>query len=130
MTCRQDIVINCETTSFMVDYLKVGNELLPRERIKRVNISQIEQNIVTVYTDDGTFEALGFDAVELVLALKPSALEGRRIKWRSGAWNFHNFMHALMPIMIWFGYKKQAIRLHDWSTPRMRDLKSPFDPGK
>lgn len=101
--------------------LKAGNVLIPMSRVRRIDISEIEAEHLVLITDDGEYTALGFDAIEIVMLVKPSALEGRRLKWNKGAWALHNVLyHPLMQILVWMGFKKEAIRLHDWSTPRPR----------
>ena len=101
--------------------VKAGPNLIPIERIKRVDLEHIEAQRVIVFTDDGEYEALGFDAIEIVMQLKPSALEGKRLKWRKGAWRFHNwFGHPLMDLLAMLGFKRAAIRWHDYTTPRPR----------
>lgn len=101
--------------------IKAGNDLIPIERIKRVYIGDVEQQMVEIYTDDELFIAHGFDAIEAVMLLKPSALEGRRLKWKKGAWAFHNLVgHPVMQVLAWFGFYRQAIRVHDWTTPAPR----------
>lgn len=104
--------------------LKVGNLLIPIGQVRHVSIDRIEQQIATVETLDGkVHDAMGFDAIEIVMQLKPSAIEGRRLKWRKGAWRFHNWVgHPLMDLLAMMGYKKAAIRWHDHTTPRSRDI--------
>lgn len=102
--------------------LKAGNHLIPLHCVAWVDIESIESQIAYIGCLDGTrYTVEGFDAIEVVMQLKPSALEGRRLKWRKNAWAFHNLVaHPLMQIMVWLGYKKAAIRLHDGTTPRPR----------
>lgn len=102
--------------------IKAGNFLIPAGRVRSINIERIEEQIVVVERDDGIKHiAEGFDAIEIVMQMKPSALEGRRLKWQRGAWAFHNFVaHPAMQILVWLGRKKAAIRLHDRTTPRPR----------
>jgi hypothetical protein len=101
--------------------VKAGNNLIPVERIKRIDISDVENEVVVLYCDDGKYVAEGFDAIEAVMVLKPSALEGRRLRWRKGAWAFHNIVgHPVMQILAWFGFGRAAVRFHDRTTPRPR----------
>lgn len=103
------------------EWIKAGEDLIPVARVRSVDVSRIEHEIVLVRTDDGEFEARGFDAIEIVMALKPSAVEGRRLRWRKNAWAFHNFIgHPVVQILAWMGFKKAAIRFHDWTTPTPR----------
>jgi len=103
--------------------LKAGDDLIPYWKIVRVDITGVEDDVVVIHTEDGTYYALGFDAVEAVMCLRPSALEGRRFRWRSGAWALHNTVgHTGTQILAWLGYKRAAVRFHDWTTPKARDL--------
>lgn len=105
--------------------IKAGNFLIPVSRVRAVNIERIEEQIVSVERDDGkVFLAEGFDAIDIVLQLKPSALEGRRLRWRAGAWAWHNTAgHFGLQVLVWLGLKKAGIRWHDYTTPRRRDLR-------
>jgi len=102
--------------------LKAGNDLIPFHQVKNVALSRVEEQIVTIERHDGRmFEAHGFDAIEIVMQLKASALEGRRLKWKPGAWALHNIAgHLGLQLLVWLGYKKAGIRWHDYTTPRPR----------
>ena len=105
--------------------LKAGDQLVPFRLIKRIDISSIEKAEVEIFTDSETFKAYGFDAIEAVMLFKPSALEGRRLKWKKGAWAVHNIIgHPLMQILAWLGMGKLAVKLHDVTTPSPRDFKA------
>ena len=105
--------------------IKAGEKLIPLENVDYVTIDDIESEHAVVVTKSGEcFSARGFDAIEAVMALKPSALEGRRLKWHKHAWAFHNMVgHPVMQIMVWLGFKKAAIRFHDYTTPTPRAFK-------
>lgn len=102
--------------------LKAGNSLIPFHRVREVRIENIEREIAIIIDVDGDHHtAEGFDAIEAVMALKPSSLEGRRLKWNKNAWIVHNFFgHPLMQLLALFGFKRWAIWLHDVTTPRPR----------
>lgn len=102
--------------------LKAGNSLIPFEHVLEVNIEDIEHEIVRIATKGGViYTAEGFDAIEAVMAIKPSALEGRRLRWRKNAWIIHNVIgHPLMQLLALLGFKRRAIWLHDVTTPRPR----------
>jgi hypothetical protein len=99
--------------------LKAGDQLIPLHHIKRIDIGSIEHAEVDIVTNDGeTFKAMGFDAIEAIWAFKPSAVEGRRLKWKKGAWAFHNIVgHPLMQFLAWVGLTRLAVVLHDATTP-------------
>lgn len=102
--------------------LKAGDHLLPFADVARIDIHDIIQEEADIVMKSGdVYRASGFDAIEAVMAIKPSALEGRRLKWHKHAWAFHNMIgHPMMQIMAWVGLKKTAIWFHDWTTPRPR----------
>lgn len=105
-------------------FIKAQSKLIPVDQISLVDIDQIEQGLVVVKTSEGVFECHGFDAIEAVMLLKPSALEGKRFKWKKNAWAFHNLVaHPIVQILAWLGFKKQAVQFHDYTTPKPRDFK-------
>lgn len=105
--------------------LKAQNDLIPINEVRRVDIARLEQGEVDIHTFEGiTYTALGFDAIEAVWVMKPSALEGRRLKWKKGAWAFHNVVaHPLVQVLAWFGMTRRAVWLHDITTPKPRGFK-------
>jgi hypothetical protein len=105
--------------------LKAGDTLIPFGDILRVDIPDIEREVAILHTRQGIFVAEGFDAIEAVMTLKPSALEGKRLKWNRHAWSLHNMIgHPVMQIMAWLGFGRAAVSFHDWTTPRPRSTGS------
>lgn len=105
--------------------LKAGDHLIPLDNIQHVVIGSIEQAEVEIVTHAGvSYTALGFDALEAVMIFKPSALEGRRLRWKKGAWAFHNiFGHPVMQFLAWIGLGRLAVKLHDATTPTPRGFR-------
>ena len=106
-------------------FVTLHDSLIPVDNITHVDISDLDNDHVVVVTHHGEYHAYGFDAIEVVLAVKPSAVEGRRnIRFKKGAWAFHNIVgHPLMQILVWIGFTKAAISVHDLTTPTARQLK-------
>ena len=106
-------------------FIKAGETLIPIARIEEVRIPEIEAGVVDVVHSGGRVsQSRGFDAIETVMALKPGALEGRRLRWKSGAWAAHNLLaHPTLQILAWFGFKRAAVALHDATTPMPRDFR-------
>jgi hypothetical protein len=106
--------------------LKAQDDLIPLYSIQRIDIERLENGEVDIITYDGTTHtARGFDAIEAVWAIKPSAMEGRRLKWKKGAWAFHNLVaHPLMQLLAWCGMTRRAIWLHDVTTPYPQGFKT------
>jgi hypothetical protein len=66
-------------------------------------------------------EARGFDALEAVMALKPSALEGLRLHWNKNAWAVHNLVgHPVMQLLAFARCYKAAMWVHDATVPMPR----------
>lgn len=110
--------------------LKAGDQLLPFVDVARADMSELEQGLLVIHMRNGeTYEAHGFDALEAVMALKPSAVEGLRLRWRPHAWAFHNTVaHPVLQVLAWCGFKRAAVRFHDWTTPAPRGFKPPRTP--
>lgn len=105
--------------------VKAGDVIIPIVWVDHITIDTIEQGYITIVTYEGKeYKSYGFDAIETVMVFKPSALEGRRLKWKKNAWAFHNFFgHPIVQILAWVGLKRQAVRFHDWTTPTPRGFK-------
>lgn len=100
-------------------HIKAGSFLIRPEDVKELDLFYIEKGWVTLKTDKDCYIISGLDAIEAVMLLKPSALEGKRMRWQRNAWAFHNFVaHPIVQILVWMGFKKQAIRFHDWTVPK------------
>lgn len=105
--------------------LKAGDVLIPLENVVKIDISAVEYAEVRIYTAQEIYTACGFDAIEAVMLFKPSSLEGRRLRWKRNAWAFHNLVaHPIVQILAWAGFKKQAVRFHDWTTPTPRGFRT------
>ena len=87
--------------------------------MSEIRLGEIERGEVTLVAAGGReFVARGFDAVEAVMLTRPGALEGRRLRWRKGAWAMHNILaHPAMQVLAWLGHGRAAVRLHDATTP-------------
>lgn len=105
--------------------VKAGDKIIPMIWVHEIDIESIEEGFITITTYEGKiYKSYGFDAIETIMAFKPSALEGRRLKWNKNAWAFHNFIaHPIVQILAWVGLKRQAVRFHDWTTPTPRGFK-------
>lgn len=105
--------------------IKAGHLLLPFDDVRHVDVSEIETGSVSIVMKNGdVHEARGFDAIEAVMAVKPSAVEGLRLRWRPHAWAFHNLVaHPVVQVLAWCGCKRAAVRFHDWTTPAPRGFR-------
>lgn len=104
--------------------LKAGMQVIPLAAVARVDTARIEQLEVTLHLLDASqVLATGPDALEIVMLLKPSALEGRRMAWARRAWLVHNFLgHPLMQLLALLGRPDLGMRVHDATVPRPRPI--------
>lgn len=111
--------------SYPPRFIKANDLIIPIDSIEEVSIPDIENGMIDIHYGGGKVaRAYGFDAIEAVMSLKPGALEGRRLRWKSGVWAFHNlFAHPALQILAWLGFKKAAVALHDSTTPIPRSFR-------
>lgn len=121
-------------------FVKAEGVLIPVAAVVDVDISAIEQGRVVVRYVRGErvvrAVAHGRDAMETVMLLKPSALEGLRMVWPRLAWTFHNLIaHPLVGMLDVLAYPlrvigwhkpvfRLAVWLHDVSTPCPRGVRA------
>ncbi len=102
------------------DYFQVQSKVLPIAGILSIDTQYLEKHIqVNVEHQEGRFLLFGPDAINLLMLVKPSALEGRRLKWLRHAWSKHNIIgHPVMQVLAWFGYGKLGLRYHEHTVPK------------
>lgn len=105
------------------NFLKASDHLIPVKDITNVDITRVEQGTVTIEFQNAggirKLKATGFDAIDAVMALRPSALEGKRFRFASHAWTLHNLIgHPLMQILAFAHCYKAAMWMHDATTPK------------
>ena len=100
--------------------VKADGLIIPFRSICYIDTTQIEELIVSVHLYDGSIrKAHDLDAIELVMQLKPSALEGRRLRYAKHMWIIHNwFGHPLMQVLAFFKCHKLAFWVHDATVPK------------
>lgn len=98
----------------------IGDQIINVEHVQHVDVSALEQLRVRVTTRDGRqHDVQGSQAIDLVMLTKPSALEGRRLRWIKNAWAVHNLVgHPIMQVLAMLGRSDLALRVHDATVPR------------
>lgn len=100
-------------------FFRAGSALYRLDEVISVDTSGLEGHEVTVHHQHGILVLTGVDAIELVMMLKPSAFEGRRLRWVRHAWSLHNVVgHPLMQLLAWVGRPRWGVWVHDVTTPR------------
>lgn len=100
-------------------FFRAGHRLIRVDDISSVDLECLEDYRVTVKTKmDGILDLFDLDAIELVMLLKPSALEGRKLKTLRHRWILHNLVgHPAMQLLSILGFSKLGLKIHDRTTP-------------
>ncbi|MEX3984006.1 hypothetical protein AB4Y45_34015 [Paraburkholderia sp. EG287A] len=90
--------------------------------IAEADFTRIEQLEATVTMRNGhVFEVRDIDALELAYAIKPTVVEGRRLRYARFAWMVHNLIgHPLMQVLALFKLYRFAFWVHDATAPRAK----------
>lgn len=110
----------------MTKFVKIGGALISATTIQAVDINDLVDGIVHVYFNPDSSGRCrpsqsvgGIEAIDLVMTLKPSALEGVRLKWLRRAWMVHNLIgHPAMQLLALFKQYDWAMRIHEATIPR------------
>ena len=107
-------------TAGRAGFAKAGAQVFALSQVVRADFSAIEDLRATVtLTDRSVHEATNIDALELAMLLKPSVLEGRRLRWQKFAWFIHNVVgHPCMQLLSLVGAYRLALKVHDDTVPR------------
>lgn len=99
-----------------------GEHIIHPDEIVEMDLSMLAaEHRISITTNSGQYVSTGFHAVEAVLMIKPSALEGRNLRWVRGSWAFHNIAgHLGLQILVWLGFTKLGLRWHDYTCPSMK----------
>jgi hypothetical protein len=101
-------------------FIKINDTLYNVDDILFVDASLVEDLILTVYPKDRMpVEASGLEAIDIIMTLKPSLFEGKRLRFPKRMWIVHNLIaHPLMQLLALVGFRKQALWLHEVTVPR------------
>ena len=103
----------------MPELIHVGDQLIHVNAITMVDCARIEALEVTIHHHEGVTVARGPDAIDALLHLRPSILEGRRLRFARHAWAIHNLLgHPGMQVLTWLGLRALGLALHDATVPR------------
>jgi hypothetical protein len=100
-------------------FILAGDALIAEDTVHEVDLTAIEKLRIVIRHDGGTSVAEGIQAIEALMHLKPSAMEGRRLRWARHVWAFHNLVgHPVMQLLAFVGMRRWAIAVHDGTVPR------------
>lgn len=102
------------------EFVKSQDMIFRKEDISYIDCTNIENLQIEVTLRDGKkFMVYEIHALELVMQVKPSLFEGRRLKWPKFVWCFHNLVaHPLTQILALLKMYKWAFWIHDVTVPK------------
>lgn len=101
-------------------FVLVNNQMINTASISKIDLSNLEDLKLIIRTMDGSnIEVGGLQVIDILMILRPSALESHRLRWFKAAWAVHNLIgHPVMQILALFGQYKLAMIVHDITVPR------------
>ena len=106
--------------------IKIGSQVYTEVEISKIDTSRIEELIIVVsfWTGENDVTLKGQEALDVIMQLKPSAIEGKHLRFARQAWAFHNLVaHPLLQVLAWLGMHKLGFRIHDATIPRPIETK-------
>lgn len=101
-------------------FVKSENIIFAKDDISFIDCTNIEQLEIKVVLKSGKeFLVHEIHAIELIMQVKPSLFEGRRLKWPKFVWAIHNLLaHPLTQIFALLKLYKIAFWIHDVTVPK------------
>lgn len=101
-------------------FIKCNNFLFKKEDITFIDCNHIESLKIKIkIKSNEEFVIEGITALELIMQIKPSMLEGKRLKWHKNMWLIHNMIgHPLMNVFALFRCYKLAFWIHEITIPK------------
>lgn len=114
-----------------MQFIKTDNSLVKIDDISSIDLSQLESDLkLIVRCKSGEsispieHIATNLNAIEVLMQIRPSALEGRQLRWAKNKWILHNLIaHPLMQILALFKCYNLAIKVHDDTVPKPKGKK-------
>lgn len=109
-----------------LNFIKADEALVQVCDIAYIDLSKLETELlITIHCQSAkdilpiSHVATNLNAIEILMQLKPSAMEGKNLKWARNKWILHNLIaHPLMQILALFKFYKLAIKVHDNTVPK------------
>lgn len=108
-----------------MNFIEFNNKIVNTETISCITLDcLVPGGFVHVHFMNGEMECVeGREAVEIVMRLCPSSLEGRRLKFLKYRWAIHNLVgHPLMQLLSWLGLRSWGLWVHDATIPNPKVL--------
>lgn len=100
-------------------FIRSRDRIIRVDTIRWIDTRDLEAGMIVVHHDDQQTEITGSLAIEAILVVRPSALEGKRMKWVKRAWMKHNLIgHPLLMLCALLGRVDLGLRIHEATVPR------------
>jgi hypothetical protein len=110
----------------LMKFIKVDKNIYNVDTVASIDAEHIEQLRLTLHFLSGTEVVVeGLEAIEVIMTVKPSFFEGKRLKFPKRMWIMHNLIaHPLMQVLSLVGLRRQGLWLHEVTIPRPIGIKS------
>lgn len=101
-------------------FVHYNNKMVNADSISWIDYKNLKSlGYIRIHFKDGVVETLeGTQAIQLLMELDPSALEGERFKYARHAWAIHNLIgHPLMQACAWLQWHRLGLWFHDITIP-------------
>ena len=106
-------------------FIRVDDQLIRLRQVTRISFGEIERLRITVHYIDSEASGKesklvveGIQAIDLLMDIKASVLENKRLKWARHAWAVHNLIgHPLMQLFAFLKQYRWAMLAHDLTIP-------------
>lgn len=102
-------------------FVQLGDHtVVHTDEINWIDIRKVEDLILIVHWGEHQQAIVsGIHAIDLLMVVKPSVLEGKRLKWHRHRWAIHNLVgHPVMQILAWLKKPRWALSVHDRTIPK------------
>lgn len=100
-------------------FIRSRDRIIHVDTIRWIDTRDLEAGLIVVHHDGEQTEITGSLAVEAILQLRPSALEGKRMRWVKRAWMKHNLIgHPLLMLLSLIGRVDLGLKIHEATVPR------------
>lgn len=103
-------------------FIHFNGKIVNTDRISRIFCTSFAKtgtiDIIYVGNEMPLEEVKGAEAVNVIMALCPAVLEGKRAKHQRHSWAVHNLIgHPLMQIFAWLRLPALGVKIHDATVP-------------
>jgi hypothetical protein len=99
-------------------YILTPTALVREDKVTYVDLTRVEEAVIKVHYDGRVEEVTGPQAIDILMQLRPTALEGKRLRWAKNAWAAHNLVgHPVMQVLAFLRLYKAAMWVHDVTVP-------------